>query len=329
VGEVLSPLLKKMKERRITVYKKITGTFLDEITYDIVSSNWGEKEWKKEFSTMKEIGIDTVIIIRAGLGEKIIFNSEVISRHRKVLPVYQDLAELFLKLSSENKMKLFFGLYDSNYFWYRNDWKNEVQINIEFADEVWEKYGKSLSFAGWYLPHETADTSMRIIDINTTLAKYLKKKTNLPILISPYFLGRIDPYSVFVYGERATPRSVDEHIRQWEEIFENFKGLVDYCAFQDGTLNFLDLEEFVKATSEISKKNKIELWSNVETFDRDVPIKFPPIDWRKLAYKMDTVQPYVDKLITFEFSHFLSPNSIWPSAKNLFERYKEFLSTKR
>ncbi len=310
------------------MYKKITGTFLDEITYDIASSNWGEKEWKKEFAAMKNAGIDTVIIIRAGLGEKVIFSSEVISKYRKTLPVYQDLARLFLKLASESKMKLFFGLYDSNYFWYRNDWKTEVKINIEFADEIWAKFGRSESFAGWYLPHETGDTSMRIIDINTTLAKYLKEKTKLPILISPYFLGKADPYSMFAYGERATPRTVDEHLRQWEEIFESFKGLVDYCAFQDGTLELLDLEEFVKATSEISKRNKIELWSNVETFDRDVPIKFPPIDWRKLAYKMDVVQPYVEKLITFEFSHFLSPNSIWPSARNLFKRYNEFLSTK-
>ncbi|MCL5031861.1 MAG: DUF4434 domain-containing protein [Thermotogae bacterium] len=311
------------------MYKKITGTFLDEITYDIASSNWGEKAWAKEFTTMKEAGIDTVIIIRAGLGEKIIFNSETISKYKKILPVYQDLASLFLKLASENKMKLFFGLYDSNYFWYRNDWKTEVKINVEFADEIWEKFGENESFAGWYLPHETADTSMRIIDINTTLAKHLKEKTKLPILISPYFLGKVDPYSFFAYGERATPRSADEHIRQWEEIFENFKDLVNYCAFQDGTVNLFDLEEFVKATSEISKKNKIELWSNVETFDRDVPIKFPPIDYRKLFHKMDVVQPYVNKLITFEFSHFLSPNSIWPSARNLFERYKEFLLAKK
>ena len=311
------------------MYKKITGTFLDEITYDIASSNWGEKEWEKEFLTMKESGIDTVIIIRAGLGEKVIFNSEVISKYGKILPVYQNLAELFLKLASKNKMKLFFGLYDSNFYWYRNDWKTEVKINLEFADEVWEKFGKNPAFAGWYLPHETGDTSMRIIDINYNLSKHLKEKTNLPILISPYFLGRSNTYEMLIHGEHASPRSVDEHIQQWKEIFENFNGLVDYCAFQDGTVNLLDLEDFVKATAEIAKENRITLWSNVETFDRDVPIKFPPIDWRKLAYKMDVVQPYVDKLITFEFSHFLSPNSVWLSAKNLFERYKEFLSNKK
>ncbi len=310
------------------MYKKITGTFLDEITYDIASSNWGEKEWANEFKTMRMAGIDTVIIIRAGLGENVIFSAKSISSFRKVIPVYQDLASLFLKLSESNNMKLFFGLYDSNYFWYRNDWRKEMEINIAFVDEVWNKFGKYPSFAGWYLPHETGDTSSRIIELNVHLAEYLKKISNLPILISPYFLGRPNAYEMLIHGEHAAPRSVDEHVRQWEEIFENFSGLVDYCAFQDGTTNLLDLENFVKATAEIAKKNGITLWSNVETFDRDVPIKFPPIDWRKLAYKIDVVQPYVDKLITFEFPHFLSPNSIWLSARNLFERYKEFLAIK-
>ena len=311
------------------MYKKITGTFLDEVTYDILSSNWGKEEWKEEFKTFKKTGIDTVIIIRAGLGEKVIFNSKSISSYRKILPVYIDLADLFLNLSEENNINLFFGLYDSNYYWYRNDWQKEVEINKAFIEEVWEKYGKFKSFKGWYLPHETADTSFRIIDINCKLAEYAKKiSNNLPVLISPYFLGKPSVYEAVISWERSVPRTVEEHCRQWEEIFKNFEGLINFCAFQDGTTQLLELEEFVKATSEIAKKYGITLWSNVELFDRDVPIKFPPIDWRKLAYKMDVVQPYVEKLISFEFSHFMSPNSIWPSAKNLYKRYTEFLESK-
>jgi len=33
----------------------------------------------------------------------------------------------------------------------------------------------------------------------------------------------------------------------------------------------------------------------------------------------------VEKLITFEFSHFLSPNSMYTSAHLLFERYAELI----
>ena len=34
----------------------------------------------------------------------------------------------------------------------------------------------------------------------------------------------------------------------------------------------------------------------------------------------------VEKLITFEFSHFMSPNSMWPSARSLYKRYKEYIT---
>jgi hypothetical protein len=47
---------------------RITGTFLDEITHDIPSNNWGRDEWAEDFKTMNTIGIDTVILIRAGVG---------------------------------------------------------------------------------------------------------------------------------------------------------------------------------------------------------------------------------------------------------------------
>ena len=41
---------------------KITGTFLDEISHDIPHQNWGEKEWERDFRSMKTAGIDTVIL---------------------------------------------------------------------------------------------------------------------------------------------------------------------------------------------------------------------------------------------------------------------------
>ena len=309
-------------------YKAITGTFLDEITYDIPSSNWGEGEWATEFETLKRSGIDTVIVIRSGLGVRLACPSEVVSRHVPTLPVYQDLVALFLELAAQSGMRLFLGLYDSNRFWYRNDWQMEVDINKEFIREMLDRYGSSPAFAGWYMPHETADTGFRIIDIHTSLAEEIRKLSSLPILISPYFHGRLDPMHVVAFGERAFPRTVEEHVRQWSEIFSRLEGLVDYCAFQDGTAEFLKLEELVRATAEIAQRHKIELWSNLETFDRDMPIKFPPIDWRKLVYKLEVVQPYVSKVITFEFSHFLSPNSIWPAARSLYRRYEEFLGSK-
>lgn len=311
-------------------YKIISGTFLDEITYDIPAHNWGIEEWESEFRTFKECGIDTVIIIRAGLGNKVIFKSEVVCGYRKTMDNYVDMAKMFLELAAKYSISLYFGLYDSGIHWVKNDWKKEVEINVDFIEEVWEKYGGYAAFKGWYLPHETGDTGCRIIDINTTLAKKIKSLSDLPILVSPYFFGRNNPYEMLIYGQKdISVRNVEEHVRQWDEIFAAYSGLIDFAAFQDGTADFLDIESYVSGMKELADKYGIKLWSNIESFDRDMPIKFPPTDWRKLLFKMDAVQEYVEKVITFEFSHFMSPNSVWPSARNLYKRYMEYIGELR
>ena len=47
---------------------KINATFLDEISWDIPHQNWGVEEWDRDFRAMKDMGINTVVLIRAGLG---------------------------------------------------------------------------------------------------------------------------------------------------------------------------------------------------------------------------------------------------------------------
>jgi hypothetical protein len=56
-----------------------------------------------------------------------------------------------------------------------------------------------------------------------------------------------------------------------------------------------------------------------------MPIKFPPLDIRKLRYKIERAAEIgAEKLVTFEFSHFMSPNSIYPAAPGLYRRYREW-----
>jgi hypothetical protein len=77
--------------------------------------------------------------------------------------------------------------------------------------------------------------------------------------------------------------------------------------------------------NQIARRHGLRLWANVESFDRDMPIKFPPADWRYLRLKMEEASKVAEKLVTFEFAHFLSPHSCYPAAHNLFRRYCEEL----
>jgi len=306
-------------------YLGITGTFIDEITHDIPSQNWGVEAWAREFDTFVEAGIDTVVMIRTGYRDRLACPSSVLEERLPTLPVHVDLVELFLGLAGERGIGLYFGLYDSGYYWHRNDWTVEVDINRAYLREMYDRYGANPAFTGWYLPHETTDSGLRIIDINTALATEIRGVSDLPILVSPFFQGRADA----ALGDHSRPRTAEEHRRAWSEIFGRYAGLVDYCAFQDGSADLDRLRDLTAATAEEAGRHGIRLWSNLESFDRDMPIKFPPIDWRKLAHKLDVVQPYVEKVITFEFSHFLSPNSTWESARNLYQRYLEHLDRRR
>ncbi|MBS1720941.1 MAG: DUF4434 domain-containing protein [Armatimonadetes bacterium] len=292
---------------------RITGTFLDEITHDIPSQNWGKDDWRKEFELYNEIGIDTVIIIRAGYRNKCIFPAKTIPG---LLPIYEDLGETFFSLADEYNLNLYFGTYDSGHYWWRRTWWKEVELNKAFIKEVVDRYGHHKSFAGWYLTHETGKNDAHIIELFNEIGGACREAKNVPILISPY------PQGAKQLGEAGF--TLDESFDHWDRIFAATKGSFDICAFQDGQVHYEELPHFVKGIGELGEKYGVTIWSNLETFDRDMPIKFPPADWRYLRFKMESACPVAEKIITFEFPHFMSPHSCYPAAHNLFKRYREF-----
>ena len=62
----------------------IRATFLDEVSWDIPHQNWGVKEWDADFKAMKQMGINTVVLIRAGLGSWIAAPFDCLLRTGKV-----------------------------------------------------------------------------------------------------------------------------------------------------------------------------------------------------------------------------------------------------
>jgi hypothetical protein len=298
---------------------RITGTFLDEITHDIPSNNWGRAEWAADFDTMAEIGIDTVILIRAGVGRTAACPSRVLTEQADIFPVYEDLVDLFLDLAGERNIDFWFGLYDSATWPTRKrSIDQEVDLGRAFCDEVWQTYGQRAAFKGWYLTFELGRFEKRRVECLRRLGLHCKELSpGLPTLISPYLHG----------GKLVDdPISVEAHHADWDEILATLRGAVDVVAFQDGQVQYDELPDFLAANRELIARHGMTAWSNTETFDRDMPFNFPPIDFRKLWWKMEAARAAgVDKLITFEFSHFMSPQSSWPGAGALLRRYLEYV----
>lgn len=322
-------------ESRLIVPKaqglKITGTFLDEISHDIPHQNWGEKEWDADFAHMKAIGIDTVIMIRSGYRKFITYPSEyLLKKHNCYMPSV-DLVDLYCRLADKYKMKFYFGLYDSGKYWDTGDLSWEIEDNKYVIDEVWKKYGtKYKSFGGWYISGEISRQTKGAIGAFHAMGKQCKDVSGgLPTFISPWIDGKKAVEAAGSSLSKAQSVSVQEHEREWGEIFDGIHDVVDACAFQDGHIDYDELDAFFEVNKRMADKYGMKCWTNAETFDRDMPIKFLPIKFDKLRMKLEAAaRAGFDKGITFEFSHFMSPQSSYLQAGHLYNRYKEYFNIK-
>jgi len=302
----------------------ITGTFLDEISHDIPHQNWGRAEWVRDFSAMRAIGIDTVILIRSGHKHWMTYPSDILHTREGCFIPPVDLVDMFLDLAKEYGMAFYFGTYDSGRYWHQGDYRKEVDLNKAVVDEVWAQYGHRAAFKGWYLTQEVSRRVKGIIEIYAEMGRHCKSLANLPVLISPWMDG-IKSVSAFGSETNKTQGiTPEEHAREWGEIMAGINGAVDIVAFQDGHVDFHELPTYLAINKELADRHGLRCWTNSETFDRDMPIKFLPIKWEKLLLKLQAAaQVDVEKAITFEFSHFMSPNSAYVQAGHLYRRYCE------
>ena len=142
-----------------------------------------------------------------------------------------------------------------------------------------------------------------------------------------------EQYNVLVYavtheytdfGECYDFLYISDHEEEWDEILDNVKGAVDIMAFQDGQVDYHELYDYLVINKKLADKYNMKCWTNIESFDRDMPIRFLPIKWEKLLLKLDAARRAgMENAITFEFSHFMSPNSAYLQAGHLYERYCE------
>ncbi len=295
----------------------ITGTFLDEITHGLAAANWGPDEWRRDFASMRADGIDTVVLSCAGYRDRAAFDSQVLRKLHPRLVGQDDLVAMFLGLAQEHGMSFWFGTYDSGEFWSTGQHQKECDLNRALVDEVWERYGRSSAFRGWYFGHELEASDEQGLRAHTELARHVRETSGLPILACPRF------------GPPQPQEKPERQPEEWERILMRVKGLVDVVLFQDGPGTAAAAQDRLAANADLARQHGVACWSNVETYDRELRERMP-IAWPRLRHRMEaTLAAGVDKLITFEYSHFLSPHSMYCSAHSLHRRYREWLATQR
>ena len=237
-----------------------------------------------------------------------------------------DLIDLYLTLAEQYDMKLYFGLYDSGQYWDTGNLQFEIDANYYVIDEVWKKYGHRKAFKGWYLSTEISRKTKGAIEAFSNLGKMCKQISgNLPVFISPWIDGKkavMAASSILTKEDKVT---IIEHETEWNEIFEGIHKNIDAVAFQDGHIDYHELTDFFSVNKKLADKYNLACWTNAESFDRDMPIKFFPIKFEKLRLKLEAAaKAGYDKAITFEFAHFMSPQSSYIQAYHLYNRYLEY-----
>ncbi len=297
-------------------FKIISGSFFDGVAVDIPSNNWTREIWRLQLEEMMRTGMDTGIMIRVGWNDSAMYDSPVM---RTTLHEEDDLVEFLLTEADRIGMKMYVGLFDTYKYWPLNDWENEVAINERLIEELWERYGHHRSFYGWYISHEGDMKYHQHMIWRPLMLKAKSLDASKKILISPRYAG--PKY----HNPKMTP---ELHVKHFRYIFDQVGELVDAAAFMDGHVDFRDLPDYLETTSKLCAEYNISFWSNLETFDRDMPWRFPPLEWSKMRFKLEAAQPWAEKIITFEAPHFLSPYSMFPSAHGLYHRYLEYLADK-
>ena len=305
---------------------QITGTFIDEISHDIPHQNWGKKEWDSDFYHMKKMGIDSVILIRSGYRQFLTYPSKYLINKNGCYEPHIDLVQLFLDLSEKYGMTFYFGSYDSGNYWDTGNMQHEVDINLHVLEEAYTTYGHHKHFGGWYLSLELSRNTKGAIESIARLGAQCKELSNgLPVMISPWIDGRKAVLASENPLYKDTSISLKEHEREWDEIFDGIKNNIDIVAFQDGHVDYNELEDYLRLNKALADTYGLRSWTNSESFDRDMPIKYLPIKFEKMILKLEAAKRAgCEKAITFEFSHFMSPQSSYLQARHLYNRYQEY-----
>lgn len=156
------------------------------------------------------------------------------------------MVDLYLGLAEKYGMSFYFGLYDSGQYWDTGDLHHEIDSNKFVIEEVWKLYGHRQAFKGWYLSTEISRKTKGAIEAFSSLGNICKAvSNNLPVFISPWIDGKKAVLAASPDLSRSAAVSVKDHEQEWDEIFQGIHKSIDAVAFQDGHIEYHELEQFL------------------------------------------------------------------------------------
>ena len=157
-----------------------------------------------------------------------------------------------------------------------------------------------------------------------------KGESYIPVCVLVLFLSALVSVLILYIGTMAQVQAQKRDVKTKLDSVVSEYAAEMFDAIKQGApseqyIDYDGLDLFFSINKRLADKYGMKCWTNAESFDRDMPIRFPPIKFDKLRLKLEAAKRAgYDKAITFEFSHFMSPQSAYLQAGHLYDRYKEY-----
>ena len=315
---------------------------------------WSKEQWKREFTYMKDIGINEIIFQYVAFDNLILYDSELTDWFT---PSSECISlDTVLEVCDSMDIDVYMGTW-----WYPSIFKGFYCVeetlttykerSIALVNEVWEKFGSHPCIKGWYLTSEVTYwfwESHCISDNVGKVARCWKEIADSCRALTPDKLVLTSPYFQLNYVKGNDTLHIDpDGFAVWIDSFACLSG-VDVIAMQDGVgaLDNLAAGYHVELDSVpiyyeimkdvLDKYPDVHFWSHLELYDKTVPLWGDTInhatDIERVLKQITLESPYVEKIVCFEFNHWMSPTRLmetWDTlglllkSPQLYDDYKE------
>lgn len=231
-----------------------------------------------------------------------------------------------LSAAEQRGMKVWLGLgLDPNYWQGVFNPEQSAAENTELMLTLEGLYGHSPALVGYYLPEEIDDRSFVSERAHEAMIQYLAAMadnthnlTGRPVMVAPYFGMNPDALG---------------YANWWDATLE--RANIDVIALQDGVgTRRTTAQQGVPVYRELARvtaRHGVALWSDLEVFEQIHGWPVDELAWQATPARLGTVleqlrleAPYVQKFVTFDFTHHMSPR-LGSMAADLYAGYLEYL----
>jgi len=281
---------------------EVCGTFLQPWAF----ADFDRERIGLHFDGLLEAGIDTVIIQWTAVTPE--GEIEAAYYPAAARSAWPDFTENCLACAQERGMKVFLGLNIADEWWSRfgsdRAWMlGQARLGNEIAGRLYGLYKNKYPGAmyGWYFAWEFSNAlspyQLRCAEIlNVTLDYLSALDASMPLMLSPFVISGVSPAATCA---------------AWSAVFANtrFRAGDIFCC-QDsvgaGHIGMKDLDRYFAAMKAAADtKPGLAFWANNENFTA--------ADWSsaplsRFVEQMKITSKYVEKHVTFAYSHYYAPD---------------------